>query len=195
MSIEDTHKLLKIVEAERDKMEHLGEMTPDMFAGTPVEDTSEQRKILNLPLFDSYEDTTGYYTPKMGEIINSRYRVIGLCGKGIFSTVAKVIDITSNIEYAVKIVRTIDVMLASGDKERNILKKFNCDNIVRLIDTFEYKKHICMVFELYEMNLREFIKQKKQVSLKQIRSYAKQILSAFDVIHKNKLIHADCKYF
>lgn len=195
MSKEETQKLLKMIEQERENLEiNNGDKTPDMFAGTPVEDTTELKIILNLPLFDSYEDTTGYYTPKLGEIINNQYKVIGLCGKGIFSTVVKVIDITSNIEYAIKIVRAIDIMLASGDKERSILTKFNkCDNIVRLVDSFDYKKHICMVFELYEMNLRELIKQKKQLSLEQIRIYAKQILLAFDTIHKNKLIHADCK--
>ena len=192
---EEAEKLLKIIEEEREmNILKAGEKTPDMFVETPVED-GENKKILNLPVFESYEDTTGYYTPKLGEIINEQYRVTGICGKGIFSTVVKVIDITSNLEYAIKIIRTLDIMLISGEKERSILKKLiKCENIIKLINTFEYKRHICMVFELFEMNLRELIKQKKNISLDYIRIYAKQILLAFDVIHKNKLIHADCNY-
>jgi hypothetical protein len=213
LSREDNEKLLKLVAQERDKnmqdlnQESLGEdvnignKTPDMFVETPVDDPNDNKKVINLPLFDSYEDTTGYYTPKINELLNERYKVTGLCGKGIFSTVVKVTDITSNLEYAVKIVRTIDIMLISGDKERNILKKLNAadnkdnSNIVKLIDTFDYKRHICMVFELYDMNLRELLKQKKRLGLNQVRSYAKQMLSAFDLLHSFKLIHADCKYF
>jgi hypothetical protein len=206
LSKEDNERLLRLVALEREKNDlnnngvdegDGGEKTPDMFVETPV-DMDTDKKIINLPVFDSYEDTTGYYTPKIGELINDKYKVIGLCGKGIFSTVVKVVDITTNLEYAIKIVRTIDIMLSSGEKERSILKKLNSTDttnyIVKLIDTFDFNRHICMVFELYEMNLRELIRQKKRLNLSQVRSFAKQMLSAFELIHSFKILHADCKH-
>jgi serine/threonine protein kinase len=64
-----------------------------------------------------------------------------------------------------------------------------------LIDTFEMKRHICMVFELYEMNLRDLLKSRSgnRLPLIMVRSIAQQLLYAFDLIHKFKIIHADCK--
>jgi len=100
------------------------EKVPDMFAETPVDDIDPNKKK-NLNIFTYNEDNTGYYTPKLGEIINNQYKVTGICGKGIFSTVVKVIDIITNHEYAIKIVRNIDVMMISAEKERNIIKKLN----------------------------------------------------------------------
>jgi hypothetical protein len=94
-----------------------------MFSQTPTDDIIENKNILNLQLYEG-EDLRGYYTPQLNEIINGKYRVIGICGKGIFSNVVKVIDITTEKTYAIKILRSIDVMLLSGEKERSLLKKF-----------------------------------------------------------------------
>jgi hypothetical protein len=58
-----------------------------------------------------------------------------------------------------------------------------------------------MVFELYEMNLRDLLKlastgeTNNGLPLNQVKDYAKQILLAFTLIHKFKIIHADCKYY
>ena len=45
------------------------------------------------------------------------------------------------------------------------------------------------------MNLRDLLKSRGGVGLPLgvIKSYAQQLLYAFDLIHKYKIIHADCK--
>ena len=105
--------------------------TPDMFSDDFNKNSNAEQndKISNLDLgiSNKYENV-GYYAPQLGEIINQKYKVIGLCGKGIFSSVVKVVDITSNIGYALKIIRNIDIMKASGDKERNIISLLNKDD-------------------------------------------------------------------
>jgi len=52
-----------------------------------------------------------------------------------------------------------------------------------------------MIFELYEMNLRELLKSRAGygLPLAMVRLIAQQLLYAFDLIHKFKIIHADCK--
>lgn len=97
--------------------------TPDIFAATPIEIKSNEHNNLDLPKLDINENTLGYYIPSLNETLNKKYKIIGVCGKGIFSTVVKVLDITDNKEYAVKMIRNIDIMLISGNKEKNILKK------------------------------------------------------------------------
>lgn len=52
-------------------------------------------------------------------------------------------------------------MRESGEKEKEIVNKLNkADsmdkrNIIRLLDTFEYNNHLCLVYECMERNLRE----------------------------------------
>lgn len=115
--------------------------TPDMFSDDFNKNSNAEQndKISNLDLgiSNKYENV-GYYAPQLGEIINQKYKVIGLCGKGIFSSVVKVVDITSNIGYALKIIRNIDIMKASGDKERNIISLLNKDDKEGIIYIFYF---------------------------------------------------------
>jgi len=92
-----------------------------MFVETPTDDISQNKN--NLSFLDT-NNSLGYYNPKLNEVLNDKYKIIGLCGKGIFSTVVKVVDFY-NKEFALKIVRNIGVMLISGEKERSIIKKLN----------------------------------------------------------------------
>jgi serine/threonine-protein kinase PRP4 len=63
-------------------------------------------------------------------------------------------------------------MRESGEKERDIVMQLNrADpgdnrNIVRLLDSFEYNNHLCLVYEWLELNLRETLhKYGKHVGL------------------------------
>lgn len=56
-----------------------------------------------------------------------------------------------------------------------------------------------MVFELGEMNLRDLLKSKLSqnlggIGLSYVKLYARQLLIAFALVHKLKIIHSDCKY-
>lgn len=182
-----------------------------MFTETPDDDLTNNNKdkILNLPAFDISQDNRGYFIPRVNEMLNPQYKITAVCGRGVFSTVVKVVDINSNIEYAVKVIRTRDEMLISGEKEKMVVKKLNDidksgkyislifldkNHIIRLINCFDYKKHICLVFELMEMNLRELIKNYKTgLSLSAVKLYTKQIVLALEFLHSYDYIHADFK--
>ena len=69
-----------------------------------------------------------------------------------------------------------------------------------MVNTFDFKRHICMVFELGEMNLREMMGKCKQnnpqisgIGLSNVKLYARQLLISFALVNKLKIIHADCK--
>ena len=57
-------------------------------------------------------DQEGYYQPKTDEVLNQRYKVIDVAGKGVFSCVVRATDLTkkdsdsSNKIVAIKIMRT-----------------------------------------------------------------------------------------
>ena len=108
---------------ENEKICSSSSSTPDMFSDEkPKKEMSTKNIDLGL---STKNESIGYYIPKIGELIHNKYKIVGLCGKGIFSSVVKVVDITSNIGYALKIIRNIDIMKASGDKEKTIITLLN----------------------------------------------------------------------
>ena len=67
-------------------------------------------------------DPEGYYIPRIGELIQNKYRVVSIAGKGVFSCVikAETVDINSSTQrlVAIKIIRSkLSLMRASGEKE------------------------------------------------------------------------------
>ena len=57
------------------------------------------------------------------------------------------------VQVAVKVIRSNDVMFKAGQTETVILRKLagadpeNRRHCVRLLRTFEYRQHLCLVFE------------------------------------------------
>lgn len=117
----------------KDTTNNQSPLTPDMFGDDPIEEKQHRNKknntqTINLSFYNQKE-SIGYYIPQLNEIIYSKYKVIGLCGKGVFSSVVKVLDFFNNIEYALKIIRNIDIMKNSGDKERAIISLLNKEDL------------------------------------------------------------------
>lgn len=112
-------------------------------------------------------------------------------------------DITNDQEVAIKIIRSEEIYSISGLKEREILMmlneadRHNKRHVIRLHDSFEYRKHLILVFELMEMDLRSAIKtfgKKLGLSIESVRSYARQLFISLSHLKKHKIIHADRKY-
>jgi len=64
-----------------------------------------------------------------------------------------------------------------------------------LIDCFDYRRHICMVFELLGQSVFDFLKENNfyPFPLKHIQHFAYQLLTSVEFIHSLKLIHTDLK--
>jgi len=168
-------------------------------------------------------DSEGYYQPKVGEIINpsssinfddedikskpGQYKIIGIAGKGVFSSVVKAENLNVKEDdphriVGIKIVRMRDIMIQAGMKERQILRELNQGDptdqrfIVRMLDSFEYRKHLWIVFEYLHSNLREILKKYGKsigLSLEGVKMYCKQLFIALQYLRKHKMIHADLK--
>jgi dual specificity protein kinase YAK1 len=68
-------------------------------------------------------------------------------------------------------------------------------HIVRLKDFFLHKKHLCLVFELLNLNLFELIRHNRfrGLSLPLVRVFLSQILKALAVLNRSNIIHCDIK--
>merc|ERR1719291_781362 len=152
---------------------------------------------------DDWNDAEGYYKPKVGELMGDRYLVVeDACGKGTFSNVVKAKDQQDKTVVAIKIMRCNDMMRKAAEKEIELLQRLNqADkgnkrNVIRLLRTFVYRDHLCLVFECMWDNLRAALKKytkDKGMSLKAVRAYTRQLLVALQHIHRCQLIHADIK--
>lgn len=148
------------------------------------------------------DDKDGYYKIRPSEILNGRYQIQSSLGKGMFSGVARAVDITTKKVVAIKIMRNNDALKKGGFTEIAILQKLNSadpenkKHIVKFERSFEYKGHLCMVFENLSLNLREVLKKfgnNVGINLVATKAYAYQIFLALAHMRKCSIVHADLK--
>ncbi|TPX12448.1 uncharacterized protein E0L32_006860 [Thyridium curvatum] len=148
------------------------------------------------------DDKDGYYKIRPGEILDGRYQIQTTLGKGMFSGVARAVDVTTKNLVAIKMMRNNDALRKGGFTEIAILEKLNeADpenkrHIVKFERWFEYKGHLCMAFENLSLNLREVLKKfgnNVGINLKGVRVYAYQIFVALAHMRKCSIVHADLK--
>lgn len=185
----------------------------DMFANDDEKSNDRRRTKVkkihkrlqaNRGLSDDWNDAEGYYQATIGEILGDRYRVVSeLAGKGVFSSVARCVDTQDNTPVAIKIIRNHEIMVRAAEKEIGILKRLNDGDtenkrhIVHLINRFEYRGHLCMVFPWFWGNLRSALKLHGKgrggLGLAYVISYARQLFIALRHMARNKVMHADLK--
>ncbi|GAB0140052.1 hypothetical protein EsHS_00000690 [Epichloe bromicola] len=148
------------------------------------------------------DDKDGYYKIRIGEVLNGRYQIQATLGRGMFSGVARAVDISTKQVVAIKIMRNNDALRKGGYTEIAILQKLNdadAENrkhIVKFERHFEYRGHLCMAFENLSMNLREVLRKfgnNVGINLAATRTYAYQIFVALAHMRKCSIIHADLK--
>ncbi|VDL19070.1 unnamed protein product [Hymenolepis diminuta] len=145
----------------------------------------------------------GDYTIVVGEHLystNDTYEVLSFLGRGTFGQVVKCRNRASNRNVAIKILKNHPSYLRQGNVEVQILQTLSqhdteAHNIVRAIECFQHRNHMCLVFELLEQNLYEFLKSNnfRPLELREIRPIAQQVLTALSKLRSLGLIHADLK--
>ncbi|KAF9995638.1 U4/U6 small nuclear ribonucleoprotein prp4 [Entomortierella chlamydospora] len=200
---------------ESKEIDMFADLEDDMFALGNVPDVSVPSKTklkpqvaessadYNPTLVDNWDDAEGYYRFGHGELLDGRYLVTSILGKGVFSSVVKARDNKDgDAEVAIKILRSNETMYKAGKKELDILKRLmendphNRKHIIRLLRHFDHRGHLCLVFESLSMNLREVLKKfGKDVGLNinAVRIYAQQLFLALSLLRKSNILHADIK--
>lgn len=70
-----------------------------------------------------------------------------------------------------------------------------CQFVIRMIDNFYFRNHLCITFELLNMNLYELIKRNSHqgFSLNLIRKFAYSLVQCLRMLNREKIIHCDLK--
>jgi len=126
--------------------------------------------------------------------------------------VLQCVDHKTSDSVAIKIIRNKKRFHQQGAIEVRILQQLNDNNnnnnnnsnnssnsnrhyIIRLLDHFIFRNHICLVFPLLSLNLYEFLKanQFRGCSLSLIRRFSLQLLHCLSLLHEHNVIHCDLK--
>lgn len=148
-----------------------------------------------------FDNQQGDYRYSLTDHISYRYELIKELGKGSFGVVLKAFDHMQKEFVALKILRNRKKLHKQGQVEIKLIERLNEDdpfdkkNILRLKDSFKFRNHICITFELLSINLYEFIKNNdfRGVSLRLTKRFAIQILVSLLYMADHKIIHCDMK--
>lgn len=151
----------------------------------------------------STSTSEGDYQLVQHEVLYSgtnQYEVLEFLGRGTFGQVVKCWKKGTNDIVAIKILKNHPSYARQGQIEVSILQRLSQEsaddyNFVRAYECFTHKNHTCLVFEMLEQNLYDFIKRNKfsPLPLKCIRPVLQQVLTALSKLKQLGLIHADLK--
>ncbi|PKI83788.1 Kns1p [Malassezia vespertilionis] len=147
------------------------------------------------------DDKDGHFIVREGDTITSRYVIRGLLGQGTFGKVVNCYDRKLQRCVAIKVIRAVQKYRDASQIEIRVLRclrdhdpsnRYQC---VQLMETFDYRNHVCIVSELLDRSVFDFLKdnQFQPFLCRNIWHFAQQLLHSIAFLHKLSLIHTDLK--
>lgn len=207
----------KLIKSESKKIENPKKMSNDLFAsGSDSESEKENQSqqpsnfreviirnetgINNSKGTGVKNDEELYYKPVIGEVINKKYTVVSILGKGVYSLVLKVK--CEERVLALKILRKAELLKESGRQEVQIIKSLQEKSggeknyVIEIVDSFEHEGFLCIALEFMGLNLRDMLdsqRKGKNFSLEEVRLHGWEILKALSILEKSRILHLDIK--
>lgn len=171
---------------------------------------SNPRRVLTKPHKVAHNDGADnenwdlvcYVGDVLGKHEGGQYQILDLLGQGTFGQVFKCVNRKTRELVAVKVIKNKPAYYNQSLVEVAILDMLNNQydpndafHIGRMKDTFVYRNHLCIAFELLSVNLYELVKQNqfRGLSTNLVRVFVEQILDALCVLSQAKIIHCDLK--
>ena len=132
----------------------------------------------------------------------NRYHKISKIGSGGMGDVFRVIDLDLERECAMKCVPLqqsteieVEAMSSSGrlSREVSIMAGMHDPNVVHIYDHFQHDNQLCIVMELCQISVADWVNQREPFSLLTALEMGMQILSALSAIHEKGIVHRDIK--
>eukprot|EP00268_Persea_americana_P013726 TRINITY_DN160_c0_g2_i1.p1 TRINITY_DN160_c0_g2~~TRINITY_DN160_c0_g2_i1.p1 ORF type:complete len:232 (+),score=38.61 TRINITY_DN160_c0_g2_i1:25-720(+) len=131
------------------------------------------------------DDEDGHYIFAVGENLTSRYRILNKMGEGTFGQVLECWDIEKREAVAIKIVRSIrkyrEAAMIEIDVLQSLLKHdLGGTRCVQIRNWFDYRNHICIVFEKLGPSLYDFLRKNSYRSfpIDLVRELGRQLLES-----------------
>ncbi|KAJ4977620.1 hypothetical protein NE237_008400 [Protea cynaroides] len=146
------------------------------------------------------DDKDGHYVFAVGENLTPRYLILSKMGEGTFGQVLECLDDETKELVAIKIVRSIHKYREAAMIEIDVLQKLAKHDIsgtrcVQIRNWFDYRNHICIVFEKLGPSLYDFLRKNSYRSfpIDLVREIGRQLLESVAFMHDLRLIHTDLK--
>ncbi|TYH80387.1 hypothetical protein ES332_D03G128700v1 [Gossypium tomentosum] len=146
------------------------------------------------------DDKDGHYMFELGDNLTSRYKIQSKMGEGTFGQVLECWDRERKEMVAIKIVRGIKKYREAAMIEIEMLQQLRKhdkggNRCVQIRNWFDYRNHICIVFEKLGPSLYDFLRKNNYRSfpIDLVREIGRQLLECVAFMHDLNLIHTDLK--
>ncbi|OWZ20176.1 CMGC/DYRK/DYRK2 protein kinase [Phytophthora megakarya] len=172
--------------------------------GDDVTMHNEELEELPTQLFnDGYDDEHGDYLVLMGDHLAYQYEVLNALGQGSFGQVVGCLDHRTRKHVAVKIIRNrrkyrdqalVEVQLLEKLQRAAATSEEN-QHIVRIVEYFQFRDHVCIAFEVLGMNLYDFLKMRyfRGLPMTSVRTIGKQLVHSLAFLKQQQVVHCDLK--
>ncbi|KAI0226586.1 serine/threonine protein kinase, CMGC, dual-specificity [Massospora cicadina] len=151
-----------------------------------------------LPTFSTSE---GDLIFNLSDHLAYRYEIQKSLGKGSFGQVLRAYDYKVGREVAIKVIRNSERFHRQALTEIQLLEALarwdrdGSHNVLHILENFIFRGHLCIVTELYGINLYEYIKQNQFAGFRTttVRNFAVQILKCLSLLSAHGVIHCDLK--
>ena len=133
---------------------------------------------------------------------SGEYEVRDVLGSGTFGQVVRCRQKGTGKAAAIKVIKNHPAYFHQAHVEIGILHMLNteCDqrderHIVRMMDHFVHRSHLCICFEVLNINLYELLRQNnfRGLSMSLVRVFLRQLLGSLSVLRGANVIHCDLK--
>lgn len=141
-------------------------------------------------------------THAIGSLLDGRYRIESLLGKGGFGVVYKATQLSTHQPVAIKVLHperigggNAEMEIARFQREMSLIAKLHHPNIVRLLDSGQSEEgQLFTVLEYVDGNeLGDYIKEHGPLAPRLARKLMLQVLDALSSAHEQGIVHRDLK--
>lgn len=148
---------------------------------------------------DGHDDENSRYLTSVGDHIAYRYEVQTKLGKGAFGDVYQVYDHKTGNRCALKIIRNEHRFNVQGRVEVEVLETLRQNspkyNYVKMLESFVFRGHLCLTFELHSHDLYTELKSREFQGLGEsdIQGVVLNVVSCLKLLRRLNIVHADLK--
>ncbi|PIN15058.1 LAMMER dual specificity kinase [Handroanthus impetiginosus] len=145
------------------------------------------------------DDKDGHYIFAIGENLTPRYRILSKMGEGTFGQVLECLDNERKEIVAIKVVRSIQKYREAAMIEIDVLQKLAGHDVcgtrcVQIRNWFDYRNHICIVFEKLGPSLYDFLRKNSYRSfpIDLVREFGRQLLESVAFLMPDSVHFSSC---
>ncbi|KAJ3266016.1 Dual specificity tyrosine-phosphorylation-regulated kinase [Chytriomyces hyalinus] len=165
--------------------------------GTPNVGKEDLQNVYNY----GYDDSKGDYYITPHDHVGYRYELISILGKGSFGQVAKCFDHRTKTIVALKVIKNKKRFEKQGVVEVKVLDRLRKEDkskthhLVHMLDSFYFRGHLCITFELLGNSLYDWVKAGgfRGVHVGVLQALTVQLLKCLSLLHRIKAVHCDLK--